>query len=145
MMDGYKKERSSRQHMRIDVAGGQDGGLLLANPMTCGDISAGNGSSPNGTVLGRTSERGSMRKSRPKSPSLLRFFVRGSSRKSSADEEDYASSGSDHEDPFSVSQLVSTCECKYIIGTGRYAVDAVCPWVGCRELSDFSPCCVLPA
>lgn len=114
-MEGYKKERSSRQYMRIDVAGGQEGGLLLANPMTCGDISSGNGSSTaatNGTVLGRTSERGSMRKSRPKSPSLLRFFVRGSTRKSSADEEDYASSGSEHEDPFSVSLLVSTCGCK---------------------------------
>ena len=47
-------------------------------------------------------------KNRSKSPALLRFFVRGTggSRKTSeVEEEDYGSSGSDHEDPFSVSFL----------------------------------------
>ena len=71
-----------------------------------------------GPSLSRASnERSSFKnKSRPKSPSLFRFFVRGHSaggggRKVSydVDEEDYgadASSGSEHEDPFSVSVCV---------------------------------------
>ena len=48
-------------------------------------------------------------KNRSKSPALLRFFVRGGSagsrKTSEVEEEDYGSSGSDHEDPFSVSIL----------------------------------------
>lgn len=105
-MEGHRKERSSKHHMKIDLGREEaNGGLLLANPMACGDISPNNGS----LGIGGRSERGSMRKSRPKSPkspSLLRFFVRsGSGRKGSSadeDQEDYASSGSEHDDPFSV-------------------------------------------
>ena len=124
-MEGYRKEKSSRQHLRIDVAvGGKEGSLLLANPMTCSDIppgasSTGSHATSNGdggsSLLGRTSERASLRKIRPKSPSLLRFFVRGSTRKSSADDDDGVgggggggaggSSGSDQDDAFSVSHL----------------------------------------
>ena len=103
-MESHKKERSSRQHNRIDPAREregsetQNGGLFLHNPM-CSDFSSG---AP-GLQARASSERGSFKKQRPKSPAILRFFVRGGSRKeSSADEEDYASSGSDHEDPFSV-------------------------------------------
>lgn len=100
-MDVHKKERSTRQHLRIDV-GRNSPDLLLANPMACGDISPAGMVSPPQPPIARNSERGSFKKSRPKSPSLLRFFVRGGSRKvSSADEEEYGSSSSDHEDPFS--------------------------------------------
>ncbi len=104
------KERSPRHHLRIS-SDSQDGGLLLANPMACGNgnespVAAG-GQQPGGPggPIARTSERGSFKKSRPKSPSLLRFFVRGGGNKKQsveADEEDLGSSGSDHEDPFSV-------------------------------------------
>ena len=126
-MEGYRKERSSRQHLRIDVAaGGKESSLLLSNPMACSDISPGASSAgghvtSNGdgglSLLGRTSERASLRnKIRPKSPSLLRFFVRGSTRKSSADDDDGGggggggagaggSSGSDQDEAFSVSHL----------------------------------------
>ena len=125
-MEGYRKERSSRQHLRIDVAvGGKESSLLLANPMTCSDIPPGasstgshatsNGDGGGSSLLGRTSERASLRKIRPKSPSLLRFFVRGSTRKSSADDDDGVgggggggaggSSGSDQADAFSVSHI----------------------------------------
>ena len=65
--------------------------------------------------LTRGSERSSFGKgggggkNRSKSPALLRFFVRGGSagsrKTSEVEEEDYGSSGSDHEDPFSVSIL----------------------------------------
>ena len=62
----------------------------------------------NSLTRGGSGERSSFGKgkNRSKSPALLRFFVRGSggSRKTSeVEEEDYGSSGSDHEDPFSVS------------------------------------------
>ena len=67
---------------------------------------------------GERSSFGKGSKNRSKSPALLRFFVRGSgsSRKTSeVEEEDYASSGSDHEDPFSVSivarMFVCVCVC----------------------------------
>ena len=44
-MDLYRKERSTKQHMRIDLhVGHQDSsqdGLLLANPMACGNVSPG--------------------------------------------------------------------------------------------------------
>lgn len=145
-MESFKKERSSRQHMKIDIqnntgATSQDG-LLLANPMACGDVSPGPQSpgsnapkqltSPtvkqdvhasllnstiscnalselqgstniithsrtdsfesfnNSGILSRGNgnpERSSFReksKSRPKSPSLFRFFVKSSSGPSSA-------------------------------------------------------------
>ena len=108
-MDVHKKERSTRQHLRIDV-GRNSPDLLLANPMACGDISPAGMVSPPQPPIARNSERGSFKKSRPKSPSLLRFFVRGGSRKvSSADEEEYGSSSSDHEDPFSVRSLQLAC------------------------------------
>ena len=110
------------------AAGGKESSLMLANPMTCSDIppgasSAGGHVTSNGdgslSLLGRTSERASLRKIRPKSPSLLRFFVRGSTRKSSADDDDGGgggggggagagaggSSGSDQDEAFSVSHL----------------------------------------
>ena len=65
----------------------------------------------NSITRGASGERSSFGKgkNRSKSPALLRFFVRGSggSRKTSeVEEEDYASSGSDHEDPFSVSLIL---------------------------------------
>ncbi len=142
-MEPYKKEKSSRQHMKIDIQStlgsvSTQEGLLLANPMACGDVSPGpvanstilkqitsptakqdvhfslhnSTSSPAPTDSGsqaaantvnhsRTnslehsnnsgslsrgnssnSERSSFReksKSRPKSPSLFRFFVKGHS------------------------------------------------------------------
>lgn len=106
------------------AAGGKESSLLLSNPMTCSDISPGASSAgghvtSNGdgglSLLARTSERTSLRKIRPKSPSLLRFFVRGSTRKSSADDDDGGgggggagaggSSGSDQDEAFSVSHL----------------------------------------
>lgn len=74
-----------------------------------GGSSAGLGNGGSLTRGGGSNERSSFGKggkNRSKSPALLRFFVRGSgsSRKTSeVEEEDYASSGSDHEDPFSVS------------------------------------------
>lgn len=100
-MEHHKKERSSRQHMKIEYSREREdtemnGGLLLSNPM-CNDLPAG---TPTGMHGRSSTERGSFKKSRPKSPSLLRFFVRP--RKVSADEDECASSGSDHEDPFSV-------------------------------------------
>ena len=91
-MDTKKKERSSKQRLRIDVGqegGEEDGNLLLANPMAGGEVS-----SPHSQMPPKA-------KSRPKSPSLLRFFVRGT-RKVSEDIEEAA--GSDHEDGLSVSQ-----------------------------------------
>ncbi|XP_064389663.1 uncharacterized protein LOC135337625 isoform X2 [Halichondria panicea] len=189
-MESYKKEKSSRQHMKIDIQSNLGSvatqeGLLLANPMACGDVSPGPGAnntvlkqitsptakqdvhfslhnstssnaptesaaantishsrtnsleySNNSGTLSRAnssnSERSSFReksKSRPKSPSLFRFFVKGHSGSGSTngsatnspmtgttgprsvkrsmaeeEEEDYggdASSNSDHEDPFS--------------------------------------------
>lgn len=62
----------------------------------------------NSLTRGGSGERSSFGKgkNRSKSPALLRFFVRGGggSRKTSeVEEDDYGSSGSDHEDPFSVS------------------------------------------
>ena len=77
------------------------GGSSSAGPGNSGSLTRG--------ISGGSSERSSFGKggkNRSKSPALLRFFVRGSgsSRKASeVEEEDYASSGSDHEDPFSVS------------------------------------------
>ncbi len=102
------KERSPRHHLRI-TSDGQDGGLLLANPMTCSEVPSPPGTGGGGGQLiggaggqiARTNERGSFKKSRPKSPSLLRFFVR-KKVSADADEEELGSSGSDHEDPFSV-------------------------------------------
>ena len=89
----HEKERCTKQRLRIDVAqegGEEDGNLLLANPMAGGEVS-----SP-------LSQMPTKAKSRPKSPSLLRFFVRGT-RKVSEDIEEAV--GSDHEDGLSVSQL----------------------------------------
>lgn len=96
------KERSPRHHLRIN-SDGEDGGLLLANPMACSEVASSPAASTGGQIA-RTGDRGSFKKSRPKSPSLLRFFVRGVSKKASVDAEDeeLGSSGSDHEDPFSV-------------------------------------------
>ena len=77
------------------------GGSSSGGPGNSGSLTRGIG--------GGSSERSSFGKggkNRSKSPALLRFFVRGSagSRKTSeVEEEDYGSSGSDHEDPFSVS------------------------------------------
>lgn len=77
------------------------GGSSSTGPGNSGSLTRG--------ISGGSSERSSFGKggkNRSKSPALLRFFVRGSggSRKASeVEEEDYASSGSDHEDPFSVS------------------------------------------
>lgn len=140
-MEAYKKEKSSRHHMKIDIhsngAPSQDG-LLLANPMAYDNTSPGgnngtthkqvtspskqdvhfsllNSISPpavtdpqhgnpishshtnslefsntfSGTLArGTSSERSSFRdkssKSRPKSPSLFRFFVKGHSNGGSA-------------------------------------------------------------
>ncbi len=92
------KERSPRHHLRIS-SDSRDGALLLANLMACGNgnevsspVAAGGQQlgGPGGPIA-RTSERGSFKKSRPKSPSLLRFFVRGGGNKKQsveADEED---------------------------------------------------------
>ena len=100
-----RKERSSKHKLRVEVSRGsgeEDGALLLANPMAGGEVS-------NPRVTSATTQqnvdhaqaRASLwRKSRPKSPSLLRFFVR-SSRKTSEDIDD--STCSDHEDGMSVS------------------------------------------
>ena len=77
------------------------GGSLSVGPGNSGSLTRG--------ISGGSSERSSFGKggkNRSKNPALLRFFVRGNagSRKTSeVEEEDYASSGSDHEDPFSVS------------------------------------------
>ena len=91
--------------------GGGGGGLSFTG------LGPGNsGSLTRGISGGGSSERSSFGKggkNRSKSPALLRFFVRGSagSRKTSeVEEEDYGSSGSDHEDPFSVSMYIV---CKY--------------------------------
>ena len=112
-MEAHKKERSTRQHLRIDV-GRDSPDLLLANPMACGDIYPAVQPPPQ-PAIARNSERGSFKKSRPKSPSLLRFFVRGGSRKvSSADEDEYGSSSSDHEDPFSVRSPAMYLACIFI-------------------------------
>lgn len=86
-----------------------NGGLTQSLNYT--HTSASSSSNPTGSLTrGGSGERSSFGKgkNRSKSPALLRFFVRGSggggSRKTSeVEEEDYASSGSDHEDPFSVS------------------------------------------
>ena len=113
-MDSYKKERSSKQHLKIDK---ERESLLLANPMAC-EVSPNStlAESPSASLttsvsigqISRSSERSSFKgKSRSKSPSLFKFFQRGGgNRKVSAEEpeeDDYASSSSDHEDPFSVS------------------------------------------
>lgn len=111
-MDSYKKERSSKQHLKIDK---ERESLLLANPMAC-EVSPNStlAESPSASLttsvsigqISRSSERSSFKgKSRSKSPSLFKFFQRGGgNRKVSAEEpeeDDYASSSSDHEDPFS--------------------------------------------
>lgn len=90
--------------MRVDISqegGEEDGTLLLANPMAGGDVS------PHSTVSqsDHTQPKASLsRKSRPKSPSLLRFFVRGTRKASEDIEETADSTSSDHEDGLSVSQ-----------------------------------------
>ena len=96
-----KKERSSKQKLRVEVgqeAGEEDGNLLLANPMAGGEVSPHATVSQNDHFQPRAAHA---KKNRPKSPSLLRFFVRGT-RKASEDLED--SLCSDHEDGLSVSQ-----------------------------------------
>ena len=71
----------------------------------------------NSLTRGATGERSSFGKgkNRSKSPALLRFFVRGSSsgrKTSEVEEEEDVSSGSDHEDPFSVSGVaIILCVC----------------------------------
>ena len=103
-----RKERSSRHRMKIDSGregAEEDGTLLLANPMAGGEVS------PHSVTSALPQEHQQPKaplvvgkKSRPKSPSLLRFFVRGGgNRKASEEEETVDSAGSDHEDPFSVS------------------------------------------
>ena len=100
-----KKERSSRQKLRVETGqegGEEDGNLMLANPMAGGEVS------PHATVVPQYEHlqpRASLtgKKTRPKSPSLLRFFVRGT-RKASEDLEESADCAcSDHEDSSSVS------------------------------------------
>jgi hypothetical protein len=100
-------------------AGSNNNGLTQSlnygtQPPTHGGPSSSVGPGTSGSLT-RGSERSSFGKgggggggkNRSKSPALLRFFVRGSSagsrKTSEVEEEDYASSGSDHEDPFSVS------------------------------------------
>ena len=98
-----KKERSSKQRMKVDMGpecGGEDGNLLLANPMAGGEVD------PHTTLLpsDHSQPRASLqKKSRPKSPSLLRFFVRGTRKPSEDLEEAVGCASSDHEDGLSVS------------------------------------------
>ena len=103
-----KKEKSGRQRMRVDSGrevGDERGTLLLANPMAGGEVAA---SLPPTGAPEQPQPRvplAGARKTRPKSPSLLRFFVRGGvGRKGSEEEEGVDSAGSDHDDPFSVSR-----------------------------------------
>lgn len=102
-----KKERSSKQKLRVEVnrgSGLEDGNLMLANPMAGGELS-------HRVALGTTHQNVDQvqakafvwKKNRPKSPSLLRFFVRGT-RKTSEDIDD--STSSDHEDGLSVSIII---------------------------------------
>ena len=100
-----KKERSSRQRLKVDIGRGakdDDGTLLLANPMAGGEVS-----SPRTPTSSHSdhvpSKAAPWKKGGPKSPSILRFFVRGStsSRKASEDVEDSLSC--DHDDGLSVS------------------------------------------
>lgn len=100
-----KKERSSKQKLRIGISqeDGERSTLLLANPMAGGEVNLHALVSPNDHVQPRASLQ---KKSRPKSPSLLRFFVRGSRKASEDFDEAVDSVCSDHEDSLSVSQLV---------------------------------------
>ena len=104
-----KKEKCGRQRMRVDSgreAGDERGTLLLANPMAGGEVAA---SLPPAGPPAQPQPRvplAGARKTRPKSPSLLRFFVRGGvSRKGSEEEEGMDSAGSDHDDPFPVRRV----------------------------------------
>lgn len=92
--------------MRVDVSqegGEEDGNLMLANPMAAGEISHQSALSQSDHTQSKASHT---RKTRPKSPSLLRFFVRGTRKPSEDIEETADSTSSDHEDGLSVSQLV---------------------------------------
>lgn len=97
-----KKERSSKLKLRTGIVqeGGENGLLLLANPMAGGEVSPNTSVTPNDHVQ----PRASLKKSRPKSPSLLRFFVRGTRKASEDFDEAVDSVCSDHEDSLSVSQ-----------------------------------------
>ena len=99
-----RKERSSRQRLRVDTSqegGEEDGTLLLANPMAGGEVS------PQSAVDHTQPKASLSRKIRPKSPSLLRFFVRGTRKASEDIEEATDWTGSDHDD-LSVSQHLYT-------------------------------------
>ena len=100
-----KKEKSCRQRLKVDTAqeSGEDGTLLLANPMAGGEVS------PHALVSQDHPQpkAAATKRSKPKSPSLLRFFVRGT-RKSGEDEDAVDLACSDHEDAFSVSRLFLT-------------------------------------
>ena len=96
-MEG-KKERSSRKKLKVEMGRGSKGhSLLLANPMAGGEVIG-----PRATAgLDHVQPKAApWKKSAPKSPSILRFFVRGG-RKPSEETDDSLSC--DPDDGLSVS------------------------------------------